>query len=252
MPHDRVSAHAVRARLVRSALADHAEAMRVIDVEQRAVCARNPRERCEIRRIAGHAVDAVHADHRRFLVSLRDQLREMLRVLEAEAAHRGPVAACNLAAVIHRLVRARVEEDRPAAGEHRYHRAVDVRDRRQKQRVLAAEQRGQLVLDLLVQHGAAEHARPARVRPPLLERRRNRRDDLGLEIEAEVVARREVGEPAITHADHAPVDLVHDRIHHGVRRAQIGKTLDGLELAIEPTDARSLHAAVFGRFHGSL
>ena len=48
-------------------------------------------------------------------------------------------------AVVDRLVRARVQEDRAAAGEHRDHRHVDVGDRRQHEAVLGAEQFGQLV-----------------------------------------------------------------------------------------------------------
>ena len=164
---------------------------------------RDPGEGGEIRRIAGHAVHAVHADERRLAVRLRDQLLEVRRVFEAEPLHRRAVAARNLAAVVQRLVGARVEEDRPVAGEHRDHRGVNVRDRGQEQRVLAPEQRGKPFLDLLVQHGAPEHAGPARMGAPGLEGRRDRRDDVRLEIEAEVVARREIGEPMVADADHA-------------------------------------------------
>ncbi len=58
----------------------------------------------------------------------------------------------------------------------------------QQQRVLAPQQRGQSFFDLLVQHRAAEHARPTRVGTPGFERRLDRRDDVRFEIEAEVVA----------------------------------------------------------------
>ena len=44
-----------------AALTDDAEAMGVVDVEQRPVPARDGREGADVRRVAGHAVDAVHA-----------------------------------------------------------------------------------------------------------------------------------------------------------------------------------------------
>ena len=62
---DAVSAHAVRARLVRPTLADHAEPVGVVDVEQSVVVASETRELAQIGSVAGHAVDAVHADQPR-------------------------------------------------------------------------------------------------------------------------------------------------------------------------------------------
>ena len=47
------------------ALADDAEAVGVVDVEERAVAARDLGEGAQVRRVARHAVHAVHADEPR-------------------------------------------------------------------------------------------------------------------------------------------------------------------------------------------
>ena len=99
------------------------------------------------------------------------------------------------------------------------------------------EQLGQPLLDLLVEHRAAEQARPARVRAPGLEIGRDRRDDLGVEVEAEVVAGREVGQPVVADADHAPVDLLDDGIHHRVAGRERREVADGLKPVVDPWTA---------------
>src|SRR5262249_41073883 len=63
----------------------------------------------------------------------------------------------------------------------------------------------------------------------------NRLDDLAVEIEAQVVAGREVGEPLLADADHAAVDLVDDGIDHRVRVLQAREVLGRLQPAPEPT-----------------
>ena len=170
-------------------------------------------------------------------------------VLEPEPPDGGAVAARHLAAVVHRLVRARVEEDRPAAGEHRKHRGVDVRDRRQEQRVLAPEQRGQTRPRSA---RTAPGSRAAATSSDACPRRASAGgiavDDLRLEVEAEVVARREVGEPPVADADHPPVDLVDDGVHHRVGRAQVSETPARVEPAFEPQGARGPHAGEIDRF----
>ena len=113
-----------------------------------------------------------------------------------------------------------------------------MRDRRQGERVLAPEELGETRLDLLVQRRAPEEPRPARMRTPRAQRRRDRVDDLWLEVEAEVVARCEVGEPAVADPDHAPVDLVDDGVHHRIRRAQIGEIGARRKPALHPTAGR--------------
>src|SRR3954466_9452927 len=57
--HDAVAARSEGARLVRGALADDAEPVRIVDVQEGTVLARDRREGGKIRRVAGHAVDAV-------------------------------------------------------------------------------------------------------------------------------------------------------------------------------------------------
>ena len=234
MPDDAVAAGAVRAELRRAALAEHAEAMRVVDVEQRTVAPRHLGERDQVRPVPGHAVDAVHAHEPGGIGFRAQQLVEMLRVLEAEAAHRGAARPRHLAAVIDRLVRPLVEEDRARGRQQRDHRHVDVGDRGQHERVLRPEQRRQALLDLLVQHRAAEQPRPARVGPPCVEISRDRVDDLAVEVEAEVVAGGEVGEPLIADPDHAPVDLVDHGVHHRMRRRQRGEIAARLEPVLDP------------------
>ena len=82
---------------------------------------------------------------------LREAAARGRRGRRAEPLQRRAARLRELAAVVDRLVRAAVEEDRAAAGQHRDHRHVDQRDRRQHERVLAAEQLGQPLLDLLVE-----------------------------------------------------------------------------------------------------
>ena len=194
-------------------------------------------ERGDVGRVAGHAVDAVHDDEARGVALGLEQLVEVLGVLEAEALDGGAAGAGDLAAVVDRLVGAGVHEDRARGGEQRDHGHVDVRDRRQQQRVLGAEQVGEPLLDLLVERRAAEQARPARVRPPAVEVRGDRLDDLAVEVEPEVVARREVGEPVVADADHAAVDLVDDRVHHRMRRLEVVQVAAGLEPVLDPRPA---------------
>ena len=176
----------------------------------------------------------------------------MVGVLEAEAVDRGAAGAGDLAAVVDRLVRARVQEDRARRGEQRDHGHVDVRDGRQDERVLAAEQRGEALLDLLVEGRAAEQARPARVRAPGVEVRGDRLDDLAVEVEAEVVAGREVGEPVVADADHAAVDLVDDGVHHRVRGLEACEVAAGVEPVLDPRAAAArAGAAGQGRATGN-
>ena len=232
--HHAVAAAAVDRGLVGTALADDAEAVGVVDVEQGAVLAGDGREGADVGRVAGHAVDAVHADQAGAVALGAQQLVEMVGILEAEALDRRAARTRHLAAVVDRLVGPRVEEDRARGGQQRDDRHVDVGDRRQHERVLGAQQRRQALLDLLVEDRAAEQARPARVRAPLVEVGRDRVDDLAVEIEAEVVAGREVGQPVVADADHAPVDLVDDRVHHRMRGLELGEVAAGLEPVLDP------------------
>ena len=102
------------------------------------------------------------------------------------------------------------------------------------QGVLAAEQRGQLVLDLLVEDRTAEQPRPARVRAPAAQVLGNRLDDLLVEVEPEVVARRVVGQPLVADADLPSVDLVDDGVEHPVRVLEASQVLGRANPALEP------------------
>ena len=191
-------------------------------------------EGADVRRVAGHAVDAVHADEAGRVALGAQQLVEVVGVLEAEALDGGAAGAGDLAAVVDRLVGAGVEEDRARGRQQRDHGHVDVRDGRQDERVLAAEHLGEARLDVLVDDRAAEQARPAGVGPPCVEVRGDRLDDLAVEVEAEVVARREVGEPVVADADHAAVDLVDDRVHHRVGGLERLEVAAGVEPVLDP------------------
>ena len=233
--HDAVAAAAVGRGLVGPALADDAEAVGVVDVEQGAVLAGDARRTRGGRARCRSCCSRRPCTTRRVRVALgAQQLVEVVGILEAEALDGGAARAGDLAAVVDRLVRARVEEDRARGGEQRDHRHVDVGDRRQDERVLAPSSVGQALLDLLVEHRAAEQARPARVRAPRVEVGGDGVDDLAVEVEAEVVAGGEVGQPVVADADHAAVDLVDDGVHHRMRRLQLGEVAARLEPVLEP------------------
>ena len=146
----------------------------------------------------------------------------MVEVLVREPLDRGAAGLGQSATVVDRLVGAAVQEHRAAAGEDRNHRHVDVGDRRQQQAVLGAQQRGEPVLDLLVQDRAAQETRPARMGAPAPQIVGDRVDDLLVEIEPEVVARRVVGEPLVADADLAAIDLVDDGVEHAMGVLETG------------------------------
>ena len=231
---DAVPAHAVWARLVRVALADHAEPVGVVDIEHGVVPTREPSEVLQFGRVPGHAVDAVHADQARGRAVLAQKLLEVVRILEAEPLHGRPARRRELAPVVDRLVRPVVDEDRPVAGQHGDHGQVDQGDRRNDQRVLAAEELDQPLLNLRIEGGAAEHPRPAWVRPPLVDVLGDGLDDLAIEVEAEVVAGGEIGQPLVADSDHPAVDLVDDGVRHRVGPLELDQLAAGGEPAVDP------------------
>ena len=156
MPHDAVAAHPVRARLVSGALADDAEPVRVVDVQDRVVRAREAREGGQIGHVPRHAVDAVDADEPGARAIRTEALLELVQIVGTELLDRGAARRCELTALVDRLVGATIDEDGAARCQHRDHGHVDQRDRRQDERVLAAEELREAFLDLLVQHRAAE------------------------------------------------------------------------------------------------
>src|SRR6478752_2745641 len=72
------------------------------------------------------------------------------------------------------------------------------------------------------------------MRPPAIESRLHRVNDLSVEIEAEVVARGEVGEPLVADADHPAVDFLDDRIRHRVRALELSEVAAGSEPPVDP------------------
>ena len=65
MPDDAVATGAPVAQLERIPLADDAEAVRVVDVQERVVVTGDACERAHIGRVPGHRVHAVHRDDAR-------------------------------------------------------------------------------------------------------------------------------------------------------------------------------------------
>src|SRR6476659_1186339 len=72
------------------------------------------------------------------------------------------------------------------------------------------------------------------MRAPAIESGLDRIDDLPVEIEAEVVARGEVGEPLIADADHPAVDFLDDRVRHRVRALELGEVAAGSKPPVDP------------------
>ena len=169
---------------------------------------------------------------------MAQELLEVVRILEAEPLHGRSARRRELAAVVDRLVSPVVDEDRPVAGEHGDHGEVDQGDRRDDQRVLAAEELDQPLLDLRVEDGAAEHPRPAWVRPPLVEVLGDRLDDLAIEVESEVVAGGKIGQPLIADSNHPAVDLVDDGVRHRVGTLELCELAAGGKPAVDPARRR--------------
>src|SRR3954462_7193157 len=70
---------------------------------------------------------------------------------------------------------------------------------------------------------------------PPLEGLGNCLDDLAVEIEPEVVARGEVGEPLFADPDHPSIDLVDDGIRHRIGPLELGQLAAGRKPAVDPT-----------------
>ncbi len=251
MADDAVPARTVGGELGGGALADHTEAVGVVDVEERAMAAGDAGERGQVGGVARDAVHAVHAHEAVIGAVLDQQPLEVVGILEPEPLQRGPAGDGELTAVVDRLVRAAVHEHRAAGGEHRDHRHVDVGDRGQDEGVLAAEKVGQALLDVAEERRAAQEARPARVRAPPLDLCRDRVHDLAVEVEPEVVARREVGQPLVADADPPPVDLVDHGVGHRIRALELVQISAGRQPSVNPLDLTTgppalWHAATIG------
>ena len=94
-------------------------------------------------------------------------------------------------------------------------------------------------LDLLIENWASEQPRPAWMRSPVLEVRRDCVDDLPVEVEAEVVTGCKVGEPAVADADHPTVDLLDDSVAHSIRALELGQVRARVKPATDPVVGRT-------------
>ena len=139
-----------------------------------------------------------------------------------ETVERRPVPSGDLAPVEDGLVSPTLQEDHSRSGEHRDDGHVDVGDGGEQQCVFATQERAELCFDPLVEDRASQQSRPAGVRTPGIEVCRDCIDDLSVQVEPQVVARREVVQPVIPHPNSPAVDLIDHRIEHRVRRLQSG------------------------------
>jgi hypothetical protein len=160
------------------------------------------------------------------------------RVVVGEAHQGRAVRAGDHAAVVDGLVGTGVQEDRALVGQHRDDRGVDVGEGRQQQAVLGPEQLGEPDLDLLVQGGAAEHARPARMGAPPLQVGGDRLQHLPVQVEPEVVAGGEVDQPMAADPDAAPAYLVDHGVDQRVAGMQVGQVGAGGQPARQPASRR--------------
>ena len=147
---------------------------------------------------------------------LAQQPLQVVGVVVGEPFQGRPAGPGDHRAVVDRLVGPGVQQDGAAVGQDRDDGGVDMGEGGQQQGVLNAEQLPQLGLDLLVQHRAAEHPRPAGMGAPAVQVGRDALDDLAVEVEPQVVAGGEVVQPAVSDADAASVDLVDHGIKQGV------------------------------------
>src|SRR5207302_2217070 len=104
----------------------------------------------------------------------------------------------------------------------------------QRQDVLSTEEFAQRSFDLLVEHWAAQHPRPTGMGSPRPEERGDALDHVWIEVQPQVVARREVRQPVVPDADPAPVHLIDDGVEHRVRRLETAEPVGGSEPLRQP------------------
>src|SRR5437016_14412856 len=104
VPNDAVPARAIRAALIWCTLTDDTESVRVVDIEQDIVLARESRKGGQVRQVAGHAVDPVHADDPGASPVGAEQLLELIEGAVVEARQRGASGPAAQASVLDRPV----------------------------------------------------------------------------------------------------------------------------------------------------
>jgi hypothetical protein len=187
--HDGVAPLAVRGGLVGISFTEHAEALGVVDIEQRPVFPAGSGERGEVGRVAGHAVHPVDAhDPWRAHRGTAQEAHEAVEVVEPEAVDRRSRRGGGHCPVVNGAVRLRLQQYGAVAGEHGQHEGVDVRDGREHERVGSAQELGQPLLDVGVQPRVPEQSGPARVSAPAAHLLIDRVGNFRVEVESQVVA----------------------------------------------------------------
>ena len=140
----------------------------------------------------------------------------VLDVAGAEPPHGGAAGRGDHGGVVDGPVGARVDQERPLAGQGREHAVVGVGQGREGEDVLDPEQLADGRLDPPVGLGAGDPPGPAGMGPPAGQVGGHLGDHLEVEVEAEVVAGGEVDQPVAVDLDPPAVDLLDDRVAHGV------------------------------------
>jgi hypothetical protein len=131
-----------------------------------------------------------------------------------------PVPPCDRGPLVHGLVGVRVNQHGTLPRQNGYHRGVDEGDGREHQAVGRPQEVRQLLFDVHVETGTPEEPGPARVGPPTRQLGGHRVDDGRMEVESQVVTRREVAEPLLPDTNPTARHLVDDGIHHRMRGAE--------------------------------
>src|SRR4051794_17973526 len=100
---------------------------------------------------------------------------------------------------------------------------MDEGDGGEYERVGSAQQFCQLLLNVRIQSRVPQQARPTRVRAPATHFFSNRVSDLRVEVETQVIAGCEVGQPVLPNPDASPTHLVDHGVEHRIGALQLHK-----------------------------
>ena len=123
---DAVAAPPVGAEFLAASLADHAEAVPVVDVQDGVIGPGQGGQLGQPGRVAGHAVDAVGADQPGAARVLAQQPLQVVGVVMGEPFQGRPAGPGDHRAVVDRLVGPGVQQDGAAAGQDRNDGGVDM------------------------------------------------------------------------------------------------------------------------------
>jgi hypothetical protein len=192
------------------------KAVGVVHVQQGVVLAGQGGEGGQVGRVAGHRVDPVHAQHPGRRGRPPQQPLGVADVARAEPVHGGPAGPGDHGRVVDGLVGAGVDQQRPLASQGLQDPlSMWVRVGRQRASSTPSSSTSS-ASTCSYRAGLAIPRAQLGMAAPAGQVLGDAGQDLGVEVEAEVVAGGEVGQPLAADPDHAPVDLVQHRVGHGV------------------------------------